>query len=107
MAKLIRWDTPFTHKLYPSVVPLIIAQQEGGVILKAVVAPDGTAKYPKFLVNFGYFIAYTCMEEGWCPERDFDITMFEDRIRLSAYQYLDSPWLQAYERGRHFVGGGT
>ncbi len=106
MAKIIRWDTPFTDKLHPSVVPLVITQPEGGVILKAIVAPSGTDQYPKYLVNFGHFIAYTCMEEGWSPERDFDSTMIEEK-HLSAYQYLDSPWLQSYERGRYFVGGGT
>jgi hypothetical protein len=79
---------------------------ENGVILKAIVAPSGINQYPKYLVNFGHFIAYTCMEEMCSPERGFDSTMLEEK-NLSAYEYLDSPWLQAYERGRHFVGGGT
>jgi hypothetical protein len=105
MAKLIRWETPFTDSRFPSVGLLIHASSDGTDILKAVVAPHGLDEYPKYLVNFGNVIAFTCMEEAFCPERDFDPTMCEDR-NLSAYQYLDSPWLKSYEDGKHFIAGG-
>ena len=105
MAKIIRWDTPFTDRLFPSVRLLIMTEREGADILKAVVAPEGTDHYPKYLVDFGEFIAYMCMEEAWCPERNFDSTMLEEN-NLSAYQYLDSPWLRSYERGRGFIDRG-
>jgi len=105
MAKLIRWETPFTDSQSPSVGLLIYANPDGTDILKAEVAPHGSGEYPKYLVNFGNVIAFTCMEEAFCPERDFDPSMFEERD-LSAYQYLDSPWLKSYEGGRHFIAGG-
>ena len=105
MAKLIRWDTPFTGSRFPSVGLLISTGADGDDTLRAVVAPHGLEGYPKYLVNFGNVIAFTCMEESFRPERDFDLTMFEER-NLSAYQYLDSPWLKSYEGGRHFIAGG-
>jgi hypothetical protein len=105
MAKLIRWETPFTDSQFPSVGLLISTNADGTDILKAVVAPHGLDKYPKYLVNFGNVIAFTCMEEAFCPERDFGPAMFEER-NLSAYQYLDSPWLKTYEGGIHFIAGG-
>jgi hypothetical protein len=49
-----------------------------------------------------YRPAFTCLEEAFCPERDFDLIMFEV-AGLSAYQYLDSPWLQSYARGSDTV----
>ncbi|HEX8472800.1 MAG TPA: hypothetical protein VF666_02085 [Pyrinomonadaceae bacterium] len=105
MAKLIRWETPFTDTQVPSVGLLISTNPDGADNLKAVIAPHGLDEYPKYLVNFGNVIAFTCIEEAFCPERDFDSTMFEER-NLSAYQYLDSPWLKSYEGGRQFIAGG-
>ena len=68
--------------------------------MKAIVAED-IYKYPKYLVDFGEVIAFTCMEEGFCPTRDFGSATIEDR-NLSAYQFIDSPWVKSYEVG--FIG---
>src|SRR2546423_1150155 len=106
MPKLVRWETPFSARQYPSVGLLISTRSDGSDLLKAVVAPDGIDAYPKYLVTFGNVIAFTCMEEAFSPPRDFDSTMFDEK-NLSAYQYLESPWLKAYENGQHFVGGGS
>ena len=95
MAKLVRWDTPFTDKPYPSVVLMISPWTD---LVKAIVAPLGVDAYPKYLVNFGNVIALTCMEEAFSPPRDFGPSLFEES-NLSAYEYLDSPWLKSYEEG--------
>jgi hypothetical protein len=105
MAKLIRWETPFTDKQFPSVGLLIATAPDMADILKAVVAPHGLDEYPKYLVNFGEVVAFTCMEEAHAPERDFDSATFEDK-NLCAYQYLDSPWLKSYEGWELFFAGG-
>ncbi len=103
MSKLIRWETPFTDKQYPSVVLAVDIKLTGNSSssLKAVVARD-IYKYPKYLVDFGEVIAFTCMEEGFCPERDYDSATIEE-INLSAYQLLDSSWVKSYELGN--IGG--
>jgi hypothetical protein len=105
MSRIVRWDTPFTDGRDPSVGLLVSTESDGTDLLKAVVAPHGLDEYPKYLVNFGSVIAFTCMEEAWCPERDFDYTKFEEK-NLCAYQYLDSPWLESYENGTNFIAGG-
>lgn len=79
MAKLIPWETPFTDTQVPSVELLISNNPDGTDILKAVVSPHGLDVYQKYLVNFGNVIAFTCMEEAFCPVRDFDPTMLEER----------------------------
>jgi hypothetical protein len=107
MAKLIRWDTPFTNSFYPSVVLLATPfplMSKKGVGVKAVVAPDGVDKYPKYLVNFGEVIAFTCFEEAHAPERDFASATVEEE-RLCAYEYLDSPWLKSYAAWSPFFFG--
>ena len=99
MAKLIRWDTPFTNSFYPSIVLLATPfplMSKKGIGVKAVVAPDGVDKYPKYLVDFGEVIAFTCFEEAHAPERDFASATLEEE-NICAYQYLDSPWLESYE----------
>lgn len=108
MPKLIRWNTPFTDHRWPSVV-LAIEQNQNSQAnsgLRAIVAPHGIDKYPKYLVNFGEVIAFTCMEEAFCPQRDFNVATI-DEGDLCAYQYIDSPWLKAYEEGRHFIANGS
>ncbi|HYR74348.1 MAG TPA: hypothetical protein VEM96_00775 [Pyrinomonadaceae bacterium] len=105
MSKLIRWETPFTDKRYPSVGLLVSPRPNRTDSLTAVVAPDGLDTYPKYLVNFGDVIAFTCMEEAFHPELHPDAKVF-DEPGLSAYQYLESDWLKAYENGVHFVAGG-
>jgi hypothetical protein len=95
MAKFIRWETPFTDREFPSVGLLVSQANEDHDDLLAVVAPDGIDRYPKYVVNFGSVLAFTCMEELGCPERDFGELTIEDP-KLCAYQCLDSPWLNAY-----------
>jgi hypothetical protein len=103
MAKLIRWDTPFTETQFPSVGLLLAAgRPDWADIVKAVVAPHGIDRYPKYLVNFGQAIAFTCMEEAHAPQMDF-FSVPRGEEKLCAYQFLDSPWLKSYEPHRFFV----
>ncbi len=107
MPSLVRWNTPFTDVRWPS-VSVAVAEKlgtQGQTTLMAIIAPHGIDKYPKYIVNFGEAIAFTCMEEAFCPERDFYTATIEEP-ELATYQYLDSPWLKAYENGRHFIARG-
>jgi len=104
MANLVRWETPFTESRRPSVGVVVEAQSEGGDILKVVVAPFGLDSYPKYLIDFGNVIGFTCMEEAFCPPRDFDMSMLEEKD-LSAYEYLDSSWVKSYEGGIDVLPG--
>jgi hypothetical protein len=98
-------ETPFTDAKFPSVILLI---SNNGVFLSAVVAPDGIDKYPKYLIKFGEIIAFTCMEEAFCPEREYSHADIDGEIkeRNCALQWIDSPWLKAYETGEHFAVAG-
>ena len=106
MSKLVRWDTPFTDSRYPSVGLIISHGPDEIDLVRAIVAPLGINRYPKYLVNFGSVIAFTCMEEAFCPPRDFGPSHLEEN-GLSAYEYLNSPWLQCYEKGAPFLLGGA
>lgn len=104
MSRIVRWETPFTDVFYPSVVLLAtpFSSFSGKDIgAKAVVAPDGIDKYPKSLVDFGEVIAFTSMDEGCCPERDFSFATFDEAITNAEFvcsmQWLNSPWLKSYE----------
>jgi hypothetical protein len=107
MPSLIRWNTPFTDSKWPSVIVAVDQKlrPEQQSSLMVIVAPQGIDEYPKYIVNFGEVIAFTCMEEAFCPERDYYTTTIEEP-ELAAYQYVDSPWLKAYENGRHFIARG-
>jgi len=104
MAKLVRWETPFAETRRPSVGVVVEARSDGADILKLVVAPYGLNGYPKYLINFGSVIGFTCMEEAFSPPRDYDLSMFEEN-QLSAYEYLDSPWIKSYECGIDVLPG--
>jgi len=104
MSKIVRWETPFTDAFYPSVVLLatffpLSSKEVNGV--KVIVAPVGIDKYPKYLVDFGEVITFTCMDESCCPERDFGSATFDEKITsdkfVSAFQWFNSPWLKSYE----------
>jgi hypothetical protein len=95
MARLIRWDTPFTETR-DTFVSLIIRTGEWAGEMLAIVDPGGIGRYPKYLVDFGFVIAFTCMEEACCPERDLGELVVEEP-GLTAYECLDSPWLLSYE----------
>lgn len=101
MAKLVRWETPFTDLERPSVGLLITTASGGTDILKAVVAPTGIDTYPKYLVNFGKVIAFTCFEEAHAPERDYGFATIEEE-NLCAYEHIDSPWLESYSAWSSF-----
>ena len=96
MSKLVRWGTPFTETQFPSVGLIIAIEADETDILKAIVAPQGIDVYPKYLVNFGRVIAFTCFEEAHAPERDFASATIEEE-NLCAYEYLDSAWLKFYD----------
>lgn len=102
MSRIVRWETPFTDAFYPSVVLLATPfppTSRKGVGVKAIVAPDGIDKYPKYLVDFGEVIVFTSMDEACCPKRDFDSAIDEtlEGKNLCAFQWLNSPWLKSYE----------
>jgi hypothetical protein len=104
MSRIVRWETPFTDSFYPSVLllaipfPLLVKK---GISAKLIVAPDGIDKYPKYLVDFDEVLAFTCMEESCCPERDISSAIIDETIKndksICAFQWIDSPWLQSYE----------
>ncbi|MGC2235512.1 MAG: hypothetical protein WA584_05100 [Pyrinomonadaceae bacterium] len=96
MSKIVRWETPFTDTQFPSVALIVTSTANQWNNVRAVIMPQGIYKYPKYLVNFGEVIAFTCFEEADAPERDFTSAMLEEK-NLCAYQYLDSPWLKSYE----------
>lgn len=100
MAKLVRWETPFTESRWPSVGVVVEAQSDGADILKVVVAPYGLNGYPKYLITFRSVIGFTCMEEAFSPPRDFDVSMFDEKD-LSAYEYVD----KSYEGGVDVLPG--
>lgn len=98
MSKIIRWNTPFTDKQYPAVEFLTTIEQGIHNALQILVAPFGVDKYPKYLIHFGTVLAFTCMEEANAPQMIFDEELEKDiEPRLSAYQYIESPWLKSYE----------
>ena len=104
MSKIVRWETPFTDSFFPSVVllatPFPLFSNKGAGV-KLIVAPDGIDKYPKYLVDFGEVLAFTCMDEGCCPERDFGSATFDETITgakfVCSMQWFNSPWLKSYE----------
>ena len=96
MSKLVRWETPFTNTKFPSVALIVTSASDRWNDVKALVMPDGTDRYPKYLVSFGEVIAFTCFEEAYAPERDFSSSAVEEP-GLCAYQYFDSPWIKSYE----------
>ena len=96
MARIIRWETPFTDAFYPSVVLMAIPWTPSQANNVKVVVNPSKGEYPKYVVDFGNVLAFTCMEEGCAPTRDFASADLEAE-RLCAYQYIDSPWLKSYE----------
>lgn len=102
MSKLIRWDTPFTEAQFPSVGLLITTKFNKTDIVKAVVAPYGVDQYPKYLVDFGEALAFSCMEEANAPKMDY-VSAEIDENKLCSYEFLDSPWLRSYEPQKYFV----
>ena len=99
--KFIRWETPFTDIPFPSAV--VMTGPVGELCsVDVVVAPHGIDSYPKFVIHFGEVVAFSCMEEMHFPERDFaDAEREEDG--LSAYELIDSTWLEPYRRGELFL----
>ncbi|MEQ1643520.1 MAG: hypothetical protein ABL959_08780 [Pyrinomonadaceae bacterium] len=101
LKKFIRWETPFTDTKYPSAV-VITGPNDKDCPVEVVVAPSGWDKYPKYVVDFGETIAFSCMEEMHFPERDFAEAETEDE-GLSAYEFINSTWLEAYRDGEFFL----
>lgn len=107
MSKIIRWDTPFTDTQHPAVEFLTTIEQAKHNALKILVSPFGVDKYPKYLMHFGEVLAFTCMEEANAPQLIIDAELENDiEPYLSAYQYIDSPWLKSYETQIHFIPSG-
>jgi hypothetical protein len=89
MSKLIRWETPFTDKLFPSVVLITTSYDSLSVIVA-----DAVDKYPKYTVGFDKVIAFACMEEAGSPRSFLEIEKTEND--LCAYIWADSPWSKSY-----------
>jgi hypothetical protein len=103
MSKIIRWETPFTDAFYPSVILFAIPlPPKLGIVnnVKLIVNPS-KGEYPKYLVDFGEVLAFTCMDESCCPERDISSAKIDETIKndksICAFQWLESPWLKSYE----------
>jgi len=109
MRELVRWETPFTEIEWPSVVVITNRGPNDEYLLDSVVAPTGVDRYPKYLVEFGDVVGFSAMEEMHFPDHGFkDAKIAEER--LCAYRFIDSPWLECYERGEYFLfnlDGGT
>ena len=111
MSKLIRWETPFSDSLFPSVVTLVNcdSQREFMYPVEAIVSPRGLEQYPKYRVQFGQVVAFSAMEEMHFPDIYFNNVEFENK-KGCAYQFIDSPWLESYRKGEYFLfnkDGGT
>ena len=99
--KFVRWKTPFTDKRWPSAT-VMTGPNHPNYELEVVVAPYGIGTYPKYVVNFGNVVAFSCMEEMHFPERDFSEAECEEE-GLSAYEFLNSTWLESYRQGEYFL----
>ena len=105
MSKLIRWNTPFTDEFGPSVGLFIFPDHEDKRdLLTAIVTPEGTDKYPKYLVRFGGVLGFTCLEEAFAPERGYTHAPIETDEKICAWQWIDSPWLESYMEGAPLFG---
>lgn len=99
--KIIRWDTPFTDTRWPSVI-LITVPTGDNYPVEVIVSPGGIEEYPKYIINFGDVIAFSCMEEAHFPERDIaEAECLEEG--LSAYEFIGSTWLESYKNGDGFL----
>lgn len=88
---LVRWETPFTDKLYPSI---LVVPHPGGPF-SLVVAPKGIDSYPKYLIEFDDMVAYKCEDEGFAPTK-LILSLSRDCI-ASAYMWIGSPWLKEWD----------
>ncbi len=111
MSKLIRWETPFTDCEFPIALPLTSFSLDAGFNLKVLVAPRRIDAYPKYLVEFGDAIAFTCFEEAHQPEIHTSKPKIDGKWS-SACEWLASPWLESYslmwdhgktEKLRHYL----
>ncbi len=98
MNKLICWNTPFTNTSHPSVGLFLQHGEDETDLVTAIVAPHGIDAYPKYLVSFGTVIEFNCYEEGFAPDHDYETAEVEIN-GLSAYEWIDSPSIEAYECG--------
>lgn len=92
---------PFTDERWPSAV-VMTGPNHPNYELEVVVAPNGIDRYPKYIVNFGNVVAFSCMEEMHFPERDFAEAECEEE-GLSAYEFIGSTWLESYSSGEYFL----
>lgn len=99
--KFVRWKTPFTDERYPSAT-IMTGPNHPDYELEVVVSPHGIDRYPKYIVNFGNVVAFSCMEEMHFPEREFAEAECEEE-GLAAYEFIDSAWLESYRKGEHFL----
>ena len=104
-ARLVRWDTPFADILLPSASIIVSRGSDGNSdLVTAVVAADQKA-YPKFLVHFGEVLAFTCMEEMLCPEREDLKTATWVGSLSTSYEVVGSTWLESYYKGQDSLFG--
>ena len=106
---VIRWDTPFADAVYPSVTML----PEPGGILRVLVSQNGTARYPKYLIDFdGQVVGYVYEEESWAHPLPPNVRWGPDCH--CACLWLGSAWIHQYDSERAYfekyvepVVGGT
>lgn len=103
--KLVRWETPFTDARFPSVVAFVTQSPEETSFfpVEVIVSPSGLDAYPKYRVSFGHPVAFSAMEEMHFPEIYFNDAEYEDGGNSCAYKFVDSPWIESYNRGEYFL----
>lgn len=105
MQKLIPWITDFSNIEFPS-VGLFIESSDGDMDHIFVVVGQSIDHYPKYLINFGRVAAHILMEESYSPLRGYE-TLLSNTQKSNSYLWHMSPWAVEYDKGAHFVGGGS
>lgn len=105
MSELIRWDTPFTENKFPSISLFIQNKEMETDLISVVVAPNGIDEYPKYLVQFGEVVKYSCYEEAFSEEGEIDKAKLIDK-NACAYIWENSPSIISYTSGLPFIVGG-
>ena len=102
VAKLVRWNVPFSGAAYPSVTASFATATElsQGKMEVTVSVSDGTL----FRVESTSVLAFTCLDESCAPQRWFS-TEETEQEEISAYHCLESPWIESYEGCQYDANG--
>jgi len=109
MNRLIPWGLPFITDVFPSVGMYVEHGDEEADLVCAIIAPDGIDKYPKYIVQFGEVLEFSCYEEGCSPVKEYD-SLLGDMKGVNPLEWLGSPSIESYkgfvgvnEKLRHFI----